>query len=305
MRFPQLTTTCLISLLTLAAAGLAVSCGGSKGDGSATGNIRVVTSLELFADFIQHIGGDRIQITALVPASADPHTYEPAPSQVAKVTKADLVVINGLGLEQTLHDLIYNNIGDNVPVVEMSDGLSALAGNPQEGTGNPHMWLNARYAMHYVESIRDGLIAADPEGTEIYRANAEAYLSELDALDKEIAASIDTISPEHRKLVTFHDAYPYLAERYGLEIVGVVVESEGREPSAKDLANLSDEIRAQNVSTLFAEPEFNPQLLETVADEAGVEVKMLLSDAYTKDVHSYVELMRFNARQLVEGLGQQ
>jgi manganese/iron transport system substrate-binding protein len=266
--------------------------------------VRVVPSLTLFADLVQHVGGDRVQVTALVPADADPHTYEPAPAKVKDVTKADLVVINGLGLEETLHDLIYNNVGSGVPIVEMADGLPVLAGNPSEGeTGNPHMWLNVQYAMRYVEEIRDGLIAVDPEGADVYRANAAAYLTELDSLDKETAAAIDTIPPERRKLVTFHDAYPYLAQRYGLEVVGVVVEAEGREPSAQDLANLADQIRAQHVPAVFAEPEFNAQLVETVAQEAGVQVRTLLSDAYAGDVHSYVELIRFNVMQLTEGLG--
>jgi len=293
-----------VALIALAAVGLAVSCGGSGGGESATGQVRVVTSLELFADFVQHVGGDRVLVTALVAAGADPHTYEPKPSQVVNVTKADLVVINGLGLEQTLHDLIYNNVRDGAPIVQMSDGLPVLAGDADEGeTGNPHLWLDVQYAMHYVESIRDGLIAADPEGVDAYRSNAAAYLTELDALDSETAAAIDTIPPERRKLVTFHDAYPYLAQRYGLEIVGVVVQSEGREPSARDLANLADEIRAQNVPVLFAEPQFNAQLMDTVAEEAGVQVRTLLSGAYAANVHSYVDLMRYDAKQLVEGLG--
>jgi ABC-type Zn uptake system ZnuABC Zn-binding protein ZnuA len=157
--------------------------------------------------------------------------------------------------------------------------------------------------MRYVEAIRDGLIAADPDGADVYRANAAAYLTDLDALDKETAAAILTIPPQNRKLVTFHDAYPYFAQRYGLEIVGFVLQSEGREASAQDLANLVDQIRAQHVPAVFAEPEFNPQLLDTVAKEAGVQVKTLLSDAYADNVHSYVDLIRFDAQQLVDGLG--
>jgi manganese/iron transport system substrate-binding protein len=292
-----------LALLTAALGALAIACG-SQNDQAAGAQVRVVTSLALFADFIQQVGGDRVEVTALVPADADPHTYEPAPSQVAKVAKADLVVINGLGLEQTLHDLIYNNVRGGAPIIEMAAGLPVLAGNPQEGeTRNPHLWLNVQYAVHYVESIRDGLIEVDPEGADAYRANAATYLTELDALDKEVAAAMESIPPERRKLVTFHDAFPYFAERYGLEVVGVVVESEGREPSAQDLANLADQVRAQHVPAVFAEPEFNAQLLETVATEAGVQVRTLLSDAYAGDVHSYVELIRFDAQQLVEGLG--
>jgi ABC-type Zn uptake system ZnuABC Zn-binding protein ZnuA len=303
VRLAQLALASLV-LLALALSGLAMACGGSSGDKVAGGQVGVVTSLELFADFIRHVGGDRVQVTALIPGNADPHTYEPAPSQVAKVTKADLVVINGLGLEKTLSGLIENNVPGGVSIIEMANGLPVLAGNPDEGeTGNPHLWLNVQYAMHYVEKIRDALIEVDPEGTATYQANAATYLEELDALDKETAAAIESIPPERRKLVTFHDAFPYFAERYGLEIVGVVVESPGREPSARELADLTDKIRSQQVPTVFNEPEYNASMLEMAAKEAGVEMKTLLSHAYTDDVHSYVELMRFDVQQLVEGLG--
>ncbi len=291
------------TLVVAVALGLLVaSCGGTTSQ-SASGQIRVVTSLNLFADLIQNVGGDKVQVTALVPADADPHTYEPVPSQVKAVAQADLVVINGLNLEQTLHDLIYNNVRSGVQVVEMSKGLPTLAGNAAEGeASNPHLWLNVQNAERYVESIRDALIAADPQDTDAFRANASAYLSQLDTLDKEFAAAIQSIPPDNRKLVTFHDAYPYLADRYGLTLVGFVVQSEGKEASAQDIANLIDQIRAQHVPTVFAEPEFNPQLLDTVASEAHVQVKQLLSDAYSGKVHSYVELMRFDEQNLVEGL---
>ncbi len=302
-RLAQLALASLV-LLALVLSGLAAACGGSSGDKAAGGQVRIVTSLELFADFIRHVGGDRVQVTALIPGNADPHTYEPAPSQVAKVTKADLVIINGLGLEKTLSSLIENNVHGGVSIIKMADGLPVLAGDPKEGeTGNPHLWLNVQYAMRYVEKIRDALVEVDPEGTAIYQANAATYLEELDALDKETAAAIESIPPERRKLVTFHDAFPYFAERYGLEIVGVVVESPGREPSARELANLTDKIRSQQVRTVFDEPEYNASMLEMAAKEAGVKMKTLLSHAYTANVHSYVELMRFDVQQLVEGLG--
>ena len=170
VRFAQLALASLV-LLALALSGLAMACGGSSGDKAAGGQVRVVTSLELFADFIRHVGGDRVQVTALIPGNADPHTYEPAPSQVAKVTKADLVIINGLGLEKTLSGLIENNVPGGVSIIEMADGLPVLAGDPNEGeTGNPHLWLNVQNAMRYVEKIRDALIEVDPEGAATYQA---------------------------------------------------------------------------------------------------------------------------------------
>ena len=127
-----------LALVTLVLLGLAASCGGSSSGKASNGKVPVVTSLNLFADLIQNVGGDRVQVTALVPAAADPHTYEPVPSQIAKVADAKLIVINGLNLEQTLHDLIYNNAGGGVPIIVMSDGLSTLAGNAAEGeASNP------------------------------------------------------------------------------------------------------------------------------------------------------------------------
>ena len=137
----------------------------------------------------------------------------------------------------------------------------------------------------------------------MYEANSAAYLGELDALDSEMETAIGSIPPENRKLVTFHDAFPYLAERYGLEVVAVVVPSPGQEPSAQDVAQLTETLRSERVPAAFKEPQFNARVLELAADDAGVRVLDLLSDAYTGDVDSYIDLMRFNLRQLQEGLG--
>ncbi len=153
----------LLMGLVLAAAALAAACGGNGGQTSPKTGPKVVTSIELFADMIRQVGGGRAQVTALVPASADPHTYEPVPSKVVDVSQADLVLINGVGLEETLMDIIKNNVRSGVPVIEMSSGLPVLEGDTQ-GTGNPHLWLNVQYAMHYVEVARDALIQVDPAG---------------------------------------------------------------------------------------------------------------------------------------------
>jgi len=262
----------------------------------------VVTSIELFADLIRQVAGERAQVTALVPASADPHTYEPVPSKLVDVSKADLVLINGVGLEETLMAVIKNNVRGGVPIIEMSAGLPVLeAGSP--GTGNPHLWLNVRNAMHYVEVARDALIQVDPEGEAEYRANAQAYLAELEDLDRQVEQSIASIPAERRKLVTSHDGFPYLAQRYGLELVGVVIRSPGQEPSAGDVADLTRTIEDQNVPALFEEPQFNARVLELAAKDAGVEVCTLYSDAFGDGVDSYVKVMQFDASELVRCLG--
>jgi ABC-type Zn uptake system ZnuABC Zn-binding protein ZnuA len=288
--------------LLLTIAGLSAACGGKGEQTPPKAGPRVVTSIELFADLIRQVGGERAQVTALVPAGADPHTYEPVPSKVVDISKADLVLINGVGLEETLMDIIKNNVRSGVPIVEMSAGLPVLQGQDQ-GTGNPHLWLNVQYAMHYVEAARDALIQVDPAGEAVYGANAQAYLGELENLDRQIEASINSIPAERRKLVTFHDAYPYLADRYGLKVVAVVVRSPGQEPSASEVADLATTIKAENVPAVFKEPQFNARVLELAAKDAGVEVCNLYSDAFQGEVDTYVKLMQFDARELARCLG--
>jgi ABC-type Zn uptake system ZnuABC Zn-binding protein ZnuA len=278
------------------------ACGSDGNDGDDEAQVRAVTTLELFADLVRNVGGDRVEVTSLLPPGADPHTYELPPDRAAGIVEADVVFMNGLSLEESIESVVTENAGG--PVVELAEGLGTLPGDPDEGEEhNPHLWLDVTNASRYVEKIRDALIDADPEGRETYEAEAEAYLDELAALDEEVAAAVAAIPEENRKLVTFHDAFPYLASRYGLEIVGVAVPSPGQEPNAQDIAELTETLRSQNVPAVFKEPQFDAAVLEAAADDAGVRVLDLLSDAFTDDVHTYVELMRFNARQLQEGLG--
>jgi zinc/manganese transport system substrate-binding protein/manganese/iron transport system substrate-binding protein len=283
---------------------LASACASDASNGGSRASVRAVTSLEIFADMVRNVGGDRVDVDALLPSGADPHTYELSPQRVADVARADIVFVNGLGLEESIHDVIENNAGG--PVLELTEGLPLLeeTGDKDDGhEGNPHAWLDARLAARYVEHIRDGLIGIDPEGAAEYEANAAAYLEELGALDREIEEAVQSIPEQNRKLVTFHDAFPYLASRYGLEIIAVVLESPGQEPNARDVARLTETLRAAGVPAVFREPQFNAEILEQAADEAGVRVLELLSDAYTDGVDSYIDLMRYNMEQLLEGLG--
>jgi ABC-type Zn uptake system ZnuABC Zn-binding protein ZnuA len=207
-----------------------------------------------------------------------------------------------VGLEQTLMDIINNNVRSGVPVIEMSAELPVLEGDTP-GTGNPHLWLNVQYAMHYVEVARDALIQVDPQGETEYRANAQTYLAELQTLDGQVQQTIASIPAEHRKLVTSHDAFPYLAQRYGLELVGFVIRSPGQEPSASDVADLTRTIEAQKVPALFEEPQFSARVLELAAKDAGVQVCTLYSDAFGDGVDSYVKVMQFDANELARCLG--
>jgi len=245
------------------------------------------------------VGGDRLDVSTVIPAGADPHTYEPPPGRVARLTEADLVIVNGLGLEAALQDVIKENTPSSTPIIELSQGLSVTN---DDQSANPHLWLDVQNAIAYVERIRNALVEIDPAGADAYRANADSYLAELRALDAEVAAAIDSIPSDRRKLVTFHDAFPYLAQRYGLEVVGVVVASPGKEPSAKEVADLVEAIAAEDVPAVFKEPQFNASILELAADDAGVEICTLYSGALDKKVDTYVKLMRFDAKELARCL---
>jgi ABC-type Zn uptake system ZnuABC Zn-binding protein ZnuA len=289
-----------LAAIALLASVLLIACQQDKVEEGGTAGVKVVVSLDLFADFVRQVGGDRVNVSSLIPAGADPHTYEPAPGRVANLAKADLVIVNGLGLEAALQDVIDENTPSSTPIVDLSQGLSVIT---TDHDGNPHLWLDVQNAIAYVERIRDALVEVDPAGAETYRANADSYLAELQTLDQEVAAAIDSIPSDRRKLVTFHDAYPYLARRYGLEVIGVVVASPGKEPSAKDVADLVEAIAAEDVPAVFKEPQFNARILELAADDAGVEVCTLYSGTLDKKVDTYIKLMRFDASELVRCLG--
>ena len=206
----------------------------------------------------------------------------------------------------------------DLTVVVLSEGITPLAGDEhaherathEEGDehghahagGNPHLWLDPAYAVRYVERIRDALVEVDPANAESYRANAATYVGEINALDTWAKGEIATIPAERRKLVTFHDAFPYLAEplRPGAGRRGAQ-ESRSRALRAGG-RDLVTEMRQHQIPTVYAEPQFNARILELAAKDAGVQVKRLYSDAFDDQVKTYLDLMRFNVTSLVEGL---
>ena len=175
----------LFALIVLLGSVVFVACEEDEEEGQPA-EVKVVATLDLFANFARQVGGERVDVSTLIPAGADPHTYEPTPSRVAELTKADLVIMNGLDLEAGLEDVIEENISSSAILVELAEGLSAI-------DENPHLWLDVQYAMAYVERIRDALMEIDPAGAETYRVNTDSYLVELQALDEEVAAAINSI----------------------------------------------------------------------------------------------------------------
>jgi zinc/manganese transport system substrate-binding protein/manganese/iron transport system substrate-binding protein len=279
----------------------------------------LVASTTQIADLARNVAGDRAVVRCILAPGADPHTYQPTPRDVQALQGVRLAVWNGLGLDDTAAELVAEQGLPDLTTIVLSDGVQPLAGGADEhedeeadqhadehghaeAAGNPHLWLDPIYAIRYVEAIRDALIEVDPAHADTYRANAAASIGEIEALDAWAKGEIARIPAERRKLVTFHDAFPYFAAHYELELVGVVLKSPGREPSAQEVAELVSEMRRQQVPAVYAEPQFNARILELAARDAGVQVRRLYSDAFDDQVKTYLDLMRFNVTSIVEGL---
>jgi ABC-type Zn uptake system ZnuABC Zn-binding protein ZnuA len=237
------------------------------------GPLNVVATTPILADVARQVGGARVKTSSLLPANADPHEYEPAPSDIVKLDEADLVIEHGLGLDIWASDLVKSS--ENSHVVVATDGVTTLP-STEEGfsAGDPHVWFDPMNVKVMATNIANALSGIDPDGAAAYSARNVAYGAQLDALDTWIAAQITTIPPERRKLVTNHDAFGYYVKRYGLTFVGSVIPSidSQAEPSAKETAALVDKIKAEGVPAIFTETTINPKLEEELAKQAGVKV---------------------------------
>jgi len=276
--------------------------------------LRILAVETFLADIAQNVAGDRLKVEALMPLGADPHSFEPTPQDVARVAKSDVLIVNGAGFEEFLTPLLQNAGGKRL-VIEASAGLTPripVAGegdsSSKDHESDPHFWLNPINTIHYVENIRDGLSQADPAGKDIYARNAQDYIVQLNDLDAWIAAQAAQIPVEQRLLVTNHESLGYFADRYGFRVVGAIIPSvsTSASPSAQQMAALIDQIKASGAPAIFLETGSNPQLAQQIAGETGVQV---VTDLYTHSVSAaegpaptYIELMRYNASQIVEAL---
>jgi len=303
------TAGALVALTLLVAA-----CGASGGSSSpqtfgepsitpAPGAINVVTTTTVFADIIRNVGGSQTDVRSIIPPGVGPEDYEPKPDDAKSLADAQLIVSNGVGLDDFLNRLLASGGGGNTPRLVLGEGIPAIT---IDGQPNPHFWLDPTLVkMSYLPKIVTALSAIAPADAATFQANAAAYATQLDALDAELKAKVDTIPAANRKLVTFHDAFPYFARHYGFELIGVVVANVGQEPTAADLAALVGKVKAAHVQAVFSEVQFNPKLAQTLADEAGIKqvVTTLYNDALgPPPADSYLGMMRWNVDHIVEAL---
>jgi manganese/iron transport system substrate-binding protein len=265
--------------------------------------LTVVTTLTVLADMIQQVGGDKIQVKALVPPGGEVHTYQPTPDDIKNVAQAKIVFYNGAHLEDWLDETIRSAGKPNLPIVILSEGLPLI--NESGNEPNPHLWLDVTNARAYVEKIRNALSKVDLANGSDYADRAKSYLAQLDALDTWIQAEVDKIPKARRKLVTFHDAFPYFARRYGFSLHGVLVASPGKEPSARDLTALARRIKREEVPAVFAEAQFNPKAMEVLAKDTGVRViTNLYNDTLSTgpEANTYIAMMKHDVTQIVNAL---
>jgi len=276
----------------------------AAGGAGGSDRIPVAASIAPLADFARQVGGDRVAVLVLVPPGASPHTYEPKPSQVRQVARARLLVLNGVGLEYWADKLVRAAASPHLRVVDTSRGVALLEGDSHgehgHPRGNPHIWLDPRQAILQVGHIRDALLRADPPNATAYRANAARFVSELEALDREIAAEIATW--RRREFIAFHPAWVYFARRYGLVQAAVIERSPGREPSPAELARIVDTARRIGARAIFAELQFSPKAAEAIARESGARVLFLDPLGASLQDGGYLALMRSNLVQMAQAL---
>lgn len=261
----------LAGALLVGATLVACSAGTGGGNGS---RLQVVTTTTVLADFVRNVGGALVEVHPLVPPGAEPHTFEPVPSDVTRIESAAIVFANGLGLDAWITELV-SAAGTSTPIIFVGEDLPGVdyrqAAPPEEGT-DPHVWLNVAYAIGYVARIADELAAVDPSGAEAYRAGAERYRAELEQLDAYARDTLGAIPEANRSVVSFHEAFGYFAAAYGLTVVDTVVDAPGQDPSAGEVAALIDEIRASGVRAILAEAQFPTALVERIGEETGATV---------------------------------
>jgi ABC-type Zn uptake system ZnuABC Zn-binding protein ZnuA len=308
-----------------------------------------VLAIESFlADITKNISGSRLVVETLIPLGLDPHSFEPSPGDVAKISESDILVINGSGFEGWLNKII-TGANEKVTIIECSKGLKNRIqnGDVQEQSsneisretgaanesgleaetviesgqeaygenetgylneGDPHFWLDPNLAMVYVQNIKDALIKSDPQGKELYDKNAEEYTARLMELDAWITKEVKKIPQDKRLLVTNHESFGYYADRYGFKVIGTIIPnfSSASSPSAKEVSDLIDRIRATNVRAIFLETGSDSKIADQIAKETGIKV---VTELFTHSITepagpapTYIKMIEFDTNTIVESL---
>ena len=297
------TTLKIFALSALAASGLFAA------QANAAEPMPVVASFSILGDLVKVVGGERVAVTTLARPNADAHEFTPSPEHAKAVLGAKLFVVNGLSFEPWAQKLAQS-AGYKGETVVASKGVKprqmAAEAEHNHAETDPHAWQNPLSVVQYVRNIAAGLAKADPSGAAIYQANAAAYAQQLKDFDAQAKTQFDAITPAKRKVITSHDAFGYLAARYGITMLAPEGVSTDSEPSAKHVAQLIRQIKREKIKAVFMENMSNPKLIEQLSKDAGVSVgATLYSDALSETsgpAPTYLKMMQHNVTQLVSGM---
>lgn len=310
-----------VALALLAGCGATGSAALTGASGTATPSpsgsqapIRVVTTVAPITSIAAAVAGDRAEIRGLVPEGTNSHTFEPPPSAAKALSQADLVIINGLRLEDPTKELAQADMAKSARLLEVgtavlpeSDYVYDFSFPQAEGRPNPHLWTDPTYAIRYADEIRRALADLDPTGAETYRANYEAFAAQATALSDALKADQATIAGP-RELLTYHDAYAYFARTYDWRIIGAVQPKSFDDPTPKEIARLIDQVRAEKVPVIFGSEVFPSKALEEIGKATGARYEDTLRDddlpGRPGDAdHSWLGLMRYDYVTMIKALG--
>ncbi len=280
--------------------------------------LRIVVTTNIVSDVVQNVGGEAIEVVTLIPAGADPHTFQASPGDLRAMTHAHAILINGAGLEEFLYQTLAQ-VSDEVPVISISEGIElrqfqadqdtdAHDGGHQAGA-DPHVWFDPRNVMVWTENAAVLLGALDAENQAFYTENARQYVEALAALHEWIVDKVVEVPEGNRKLITDHLVFGYFAQRYGFEMLGAVIPaySSAAEPSAQDLAELNDMIQREEVPAIFVGNQSNPQLSALIAEDTEVELVPLYTGSLGEPggpADTYLRFMQYDVNAIVQALAE-
>ena len=277
--------------------------------------LNVVTTVAPITSIVENVAGDKVRLIGIIPEGINSHTFEPVPSDVKILAQADLLIANGLDLEIPTLKLARANAKPNAAILLLGDKTISekeyiydFSFPKDHGHPNPHLWLDPRHAMRYAALVRDELVRLDPANKKEYEDNCAAFLKKLELLDKAIQEAVHTIPADNRRLLTYHDSWPYFARRYGFKVIGAVQPSDFSEPSPREVKRLIDQIRKEKVPAVFGSEVFPSPVLEQIAREGKTRyIDKLRDDELPGNSgdpqHSYIGMMVENLTVMFEALG--
>ena len=281
----------------------------------------VVTTVAPLTNIVSNIAGDRVTVKGIIPEGTDSHTFEPRPSDTDILSKANLILVNGLHLESPTEKLATATKPKDTRIFEMGSNtitqdqwMFDFSFPKEKGDPNPHLWVNPKYAEAYAKLAAQQLTALDPAGKDYYATNLKNYLQRLEDLDKATREVVASIPPQNRKLLTYHDSWAYWAREYGFQVIGAIQPSDFKEPSAQDVAKLIDQIKQVKVPAIFGSEVYPSKVEEQIAREANVKTANTADDELPGEgsanavdnknpQHTYIGMMANNLRIIATGLG--